>query len=142
MTALASCGTLLIAAEGPFLRFYHAKSSRYIASKRVFKTQTVHGVSVYAEELDDVVKIVVWGGRLVRAVRINTLADADGREPLSLCLSNVVKAGDWILDLAPRMSSLEDVHVYNQNMCAAVTAHNALLQLHIQHQDRSMSASR
>lgn len=139
MTALASCGALLIAAEGPFLRFYHAKDSRFLASKRVFKAQAIHGISVYAEELDNVAKLVVWGGRLVRALRITMTFTTDpndhavDRESLSLCLSNVSKAPDWILDLAPRMSSLEDEDVYNQGTCAAVTAHNALLELKIQH---------
>ena len=137
MTALVSCGALLIAAEGPFLRFYHAKDSRYIASRRVFQAQAVHGISVYAEELDNVTKLVVWGGRLVRALRITTLTDNHVCEPLSLCLSNVVKAPDWILDLAPRMSSLEDENVYNQGTCAAVTAHNALLELKMQYQPAS-----
>jgi hypothetical protein len=137
MTALASCGALLIAAEGPFLRFYHAKDSRYIASRRVFKAQAVHGISVYAEELDNVTKLVVWGGRLVRALRITTLTDNHVCESLPLCLSNVVKAPDWILDLAPRMSSLEDENVYNKSTCAAVTAHNALLELKIQDQPAS-----
>lgn len=134
MTALASCGALLLAAEGPFLRFYHAKTSRYIASRRVFKAQAIHGVCVYAEDHDGVTKIVVWGGRLIRALRINSVADEHSNEPLALCLSNVAKAPDWILDLAPRMSSLDDEDVYSRGICAAVTAHNALLQLTIQYQ--------
>lgn len=132
MTTLASCGALLIAAEGPFLRFYHAKSSRYIASKRIFKAQAVHGICVHTEEVDNVTKLVVWGGRLVRALRISTAPDDHGHEPLSLSLSNVVKAPDWILDLAPRLSSLDDEDVHGQGICAAVTAHNALLKLTIQ----------
>jgi hypothetical protein len=142
VTALASCGALLIAAEGPFLRFYHAKSSRYVASKRVFKAQAVHGISVYAEEYNHVSKLVVWGGRLVRAFSINTVTDGHGCESLSFCLSNVAEAPDWILDLAPRLSSLDDEFVYNQGICAAVTAHNALLELTIQGQDRPTLSSR
>ncbi|KAF2625905.1 WD domain-containing protein [Macroventuria anomochaeta] len=146
VTALASCGALLIAAEGPFLRFYHAKTFRFITSRRVFKAQAVHGISVYAEELDNVTKLVVWGGRLVRALRLNpprfnAPTDDRGQEPMSLCLSNVVKAPDWILDLAPRMSSLDDENVYNLGICAAVTAHNALLELTIQYHNGSTPAS-
>ncbi|KAJ4992692.1 WD repeat protein [Stagonosporopsis vannaccii] len=136
VTALASCGALLIVAEGPFLRFYHAKSSRYIASKRVFKAQAVHGICVYAEELDHVAKLVVWGGRLVCAIRIGILPGHHGYEPSSLNLSNVVRAPDWILDLAPRLSSLDDEDAYDQGTCAAVTAHNALLELKIQWQSK------
>lgn len=132
MTALASCGALLIAAEGPFLRFYHAKASRYIASTRVFKAQAVHGICVYAEESEKATKLVVWGGRLARAVHIDALANHQETKALSLSLSNVVKAPDWILDLAPRMSSLDDGDVYERSICAAVTAHNALLELTVQ----------
>ena len=132
MTALASCGALLIAAEGPFLRFYHAKASRYIASTRVFKAQAVHGICVYAEESEKATKLVVWGGRLARAVHIDALANHQEPKALSLSLSNVVKAPDWILDLAPRMSSLDDGDVYERSICAAVTAHNALLELTVQ----------
>jgi WD40 repeat protein len=132
VTALASCGALLIAAEGPFLRFYHAKTSRYIASTRIFKAQAVHGICVYAEESEKATKLVVWGGRLARAVHIDALANHQEPKALSLSLSNVVKAPDWILDLAPRMSSLDDGDVYERFICAAVTAHNALLELTVQ----------
>ncbi|OSS46266.1 hypothetical protein B5807_08126 [Epicoccum nigrum] len=132
VTALASCGALLIAAEGPFLRFYHAKTSRYITSRRVFKAQAVHGICVYAEEFEKVTKLVVWGGRLARAVHIDAFADDQEPKALSLSLSNVVKAPDWILDLAPRMSCLDDGDVYERAICAAVTAHNALLELNVQ----------
>ncbi|KAF3050735.1 hypothetical protein E8E11_007702 [Didymella keratinophila] len=141
VTALASCGALLIAAEGPCLRFYHARTSKFIASQRVFKAQAVHGISVHAEEIGNVAKLVIWGGRLVRALRLNASIDGPGTEPLSLCLSNVVKAPDWILDLAPRMNSLDDEDVYNQGICAAVTAHNALLEITILYRNSTESRS-
>lgn len=131
MTALASCASLLIAAEGPFLRFYHAKGSRYITSQRVFKAQAVHGIRVCSEEHVQVVRLVIWGGRLVRALDIN--AAANGR--LTICSSNVAKASDWIFDLALRPSSLDDDAQHHKITCVAVTAHNALLQVTIQHQD-------
>lgn len=137
MTALASCGALLVAAEGPFLRFYHAKSSRYIASKRVFKAQAVHGISVYSENSDEVIKLVVWGGRLVRALEfIFALKSHDKLDPrTSIRLSGVAKASDWILDLAPRFSSLESEAEYQRGICVAVTAHNALVQVTIDRKD-------
>lgn len=74
-------------------------------------------------------KLVVWGGRLVRALQINASVNGPETKSLSLCLSNIVKASDWILDLAPQMSSLDDKNVYKQGVCAAVTAHNALLEI-------------
>jgi hypothetical protein len=119
-----------VAAEGPFLRFYRAKDSQYIASKRVFKAQAVHGISVYSEEYDDLTKIVVWGGPLIRALEVR-LASGGHEAGLHVNLSEVLKAPDWILDLAPRLSSLEDEGAYQKGTCVAVTAHNALLHITI-----------
>jgi hypothetical protein len=130
VTALASCGSLLIAAEGPFLRFYHAKDSRYIASQRVFKAQAVHGIRVYSEEHAGIVKLVIWGGRLVRAFEIHSAAD--DHERLIFYSSNVARASDWIFDLAPKPRSLIDDTQYHKGVCVAVTAHNALLQVTVQ----------
>jgi hypothetical protein len=133
---------LLVAAEGPFLRFYHAKNSRYIASKRVFKAQAVHGISVYSESYDDVIKLVIWGGRLIRALEISfASADYDKIHPL-VYLSEVARASDWILDLAPRFSSLEDEADGQQGICVAVTAHNALVQVTIQRKSTAVDVKR
>ncbi len=131
MTALASCGALLIAAEGPFLRFHHAKDSRYISSERVFNAQAVHGIRVVSEEHAHVIQLVVWGAKLVRALEINFTGQV-GAQDLSLCFSNVAKASDWILDLAPRPIALDDDAQYHKGSCVAVTAHNALLRVNIQ----------
>lgn len=137
MTALASRGSLLIAAEGPFLRFYHAKNSRYITSQRVFKAQAVHGIRICSQENAHVVKLVVWGGRLVRAFAINFTADDE--ECLTIYTSNVAKASDWIFDLAPRPKSLDDDMHYHRGMSVAVTAHNALLQVTCEQHDTGTS---
>lgn len=134
MTALASCGALLIAAEGPFLRFHHASNSRYISSERVFKAQSIHGIRVFSEEHAHVIKLVIWGGRLIRALEID-FADQVGQQGLSLCFSNVAKASDWILDLAPRPKGLDDDAQYRKGSCIAVTAHNALL--HVEMEQRT-----
>jgi hypothetical protein len=143
VTALSSCGALLVAAEGPFLRFYHAKTSRYIASKRVFKDQAVHGISVYSESYDDVTKLVIWGGCLVRALEINSSWNKDHQNlHLDFCLSAVAKSPDWILDLAPQFSSLEDEGNGQQGVCVAVTAHNALVQVTIHRREETNDAQR
>ena len=131
MTALASCGALLIAAEGPFLRFHHAKDSRYISSQRVFKAQAIHGIRVFSEQNAHIIKLVIWGGRLVRALEIH-LAGEGGVQSLSLCFSNIAKVSDWILDLAPRPQRLDDDAQYQKAACVAVTAHNALVQVQIE----------
>ncbi|KAF1913808.1 WD domain-containing protein [Ampelomyces quisqualis] len=133
VTALASCGPLLVAAEGPFLRFYHAKSLQHVASERVFDAQAVHGVSVYSENSNDVIRLVVWGGPLVRALEISFPSDGHDKVPpgTSVRLSQVAKASDWILDLDSRFSSLEGEAEYQRGICVAVTAHNALVQVSI-----------
>lgn len=66
---------------------------------------------------------------MVRTVKLSWLRDENGR--ISLIddhVSNVVKAPDWILDLAP----LTNDHAHSLR-CAAVTAHNALLEVNIRH---------
>jgi len=131
VTALASCGALLIAAEGPFLRFYLAKDSRYLSSVRIFKAQAVHGICVFAQDQAHASRLVIWGGRLVRSLDVNFVGEHD-QAGLSLCFSNVAKASDWILDLASRPTSLEDDGRYSTDTCVAVTAHNALLQVTVE----------
>jgi hypothetical protein len=134
VTALASCGPLLVAAEGPFLRFYRAKDSRYISSKRVFKAQAVHGIRVFAEENAHIIKLVIWGGRLIRALEIH-LTGQVGVQSLSFGFSNIAKASDWVLDLAPRPKALDDDAQYHKGSCVAVTAHNALVQVKIERRE-------
>jgi hypothetical protein len=142
VTAVACCGALLIAAEGPFLRFYHAKDLRHIASKRVFQAQAVHGISVYSEEHDHVTKLIIWGGRHVRGVEVS-IASSDSEEPpLNTWLSNVARAPDWILDLAPRPTSLDDDTEYEKGLCVAITAHNALLQIVVERPNARARSSR
>ncbi|KAH7406012.1 WD40-repeat-containing domain protein [Phaeosphaeria sp. MPI-PUGE-AT-0046c] len=141
VTALTSCGVLFVAAEGPFLHFYHAKNSRKVASKRVFKAQAVHGLSVYSETYDDVIKLVIWGGCLIRALEVSFAPeDAHKTNPI-FCLSEIARASDWILDLAPRFSSLEDAAEGHDGICVAATAHNALVHITIHREDMDGGAN-
>lgn len=133
---------LLVAAEGPFLRFYHAETSQYIASKRVFRAQTVHGVSMYSESYDDVIKLVIWGGCLVRALEVSLAREDHQKTDPTFYLSGSARASDWILDLAPRFSSLEDAAQGHGGICVAVTAHNALIQINIHREHACASAER
>lgn len=93
----------------------------------------MHGVSVYSEEYDDVIKLVTWGGRLIRALEVSFTATPNQEIPLDVRLSEVAKAPDWILDLTPRFSSLDEAD-YQRGTCVAVTAHNALVQVNIERQ--------
>lgn len=143
VTAVASCGTLLVAAEGPFLRFYGASDTHFISSQRVFKAQTIHGIAVYSEQHDHVTRLIVWGGRCVRALEVRPHSLEQSRtETLTVSLSDMISAPDWIIDLAPRPISLDELE-YQDAIFAAVTAHNALLQLSIEcrHGDRISSRS-
>ncbi|RMZ72338.1 wd repeat [Pyrenophora seminiperda CCB06] len=133
VTALAPCGPLLVAAEGPFLRFYLAQDSRYLSSVRVFQAQAVHGICVFPHEQAYASRLVIWGGRLVRSLDVD-LAGDHGQEGLTLCLSNIARAPDWILDLALRPKRLEDDSQFSTGTCVAVTAHNALLQVIVERQ--------
>jgi hypothetical protein len=134
VTALSSCGPFLVAAEGPFLRFYTREEHNYISSRQVFQSQAIHGIAVLSAS-DQFVKLVVWGGLLVRAVDLSVSADATyGTQKLTLGalqFSKVSKAPDWILDLSPRAKGQEKGANDGIAVCAAVTAHNALLELSI-----------
>lgn len=131
MTALASCDALLIAAEGPFLRFYLAKDSRYLSSIRVFKAQAIHGICVFAQERANASRLIIWGGRLVRGLEVK-FAGKHGEENLSSSFSNIARASDWILNLALRPKKLDDDSQHFIGTCVAVTAHNALLQVKVE----------
>jgi hypothetical protein len=104
----------------------------------VFKAQAVHGISVYSEEHENVTKLVIWGGKLVRALEVTLIAHSS--TPLTILLSDVAKAPDWVLDLASRPNHLEDEGVYHKGTCVAVTAHNALLQIDIERRNINRTA--
>ncbi|KAL6712577.1 WD repeat-containing protein 6 [Coniothyrium glycines] len=131
ITAAASCAGFLVAAEGPFLRFYSEVDACYISSQRIFKSQAVHGITVCPQQSPYVIRLVVWGGRLVRALEVD-IADKDTvLDKSNLLLSDIAAAPDWILDLSPCPSNLIDGAVQPKAASAAVTAHNALLSIEI-----------
>ncbi|KAF2751992.1 WD40 repeat-like protein [Sporormia fimetaria CBS 119925] len=129
VTALAAIGPLLLAAEGPLVRFYvspEARQFNYLASRRIFATHAIHGVAVYELNPDHVV-FAFWGGPFVRFLELIDLGSCINVSPSYLDrvqLSPVTKASDWILDLqfSPSGTAGEDLVT-----CAAVTAHNALV---------------
>ena len=70
---------------------------------------------------------------------------ADGKENLLLNgiqFSNVAKAADWILDLNPLATNQGDGVDDEIGVCAAVTAHNALLELTIRRNFREDASQR
>lgn len=100
----------------------------------------MHGIRIYSEEHARLIKLITWGGRLVRAVEIYSVTD--DHDCLTFFSSNVAKAPDWIFDLAPRPASLTDDTPYQKGICVAVTAHNALLQVTVQKNTDTATADR
>jgi hypothetical protein len=137
VTALLAVGNILLAAEGPYLRFYYEPESGdciFLGSKKVLNDHAIHGFDVNCGSSDNVI-IAIWGGPYVRfvAVDVNIHSNAPSSAIVeNLVLSPTVKAPDWILDLSfglKHSSIPEEADVVN---CAAVTAHNALVELTVQ----------
>jgi hypothetical protein len=116
-------------AEGSFLRFYTRQEHTYLASRRIFQAQAIHGIAVLSAS-DHYVTLVIWGGLLVRAFALSV---REGTLLESTRFSNVVKATDWILDLSSEPVGQEHSVANEVRLCAAITAHNALLELTVRH---------
>lgn len=134
VTALATVGPLLLAAEGPFLRIYDIRNSKpleFLGSKKIFEDHAIHGIAVHADSFTHAI-LAVWGGPLVRFLQVSPTAwDAGTEAPIldAFQLSSVKRAPDWILDLSfDPWSYPQSLHSHVA-VCAAVTAHNALIKL-------------
>lgn len=138
MTALAAIGPLVLAAEGPRVLFYKTQGNSsqfaFLTSRTIFNDQAIHGISVYASSKSKHVIFAIWGGPLVRflstkdvdyddkSVEFAVLADR-------LHLSSVARSPDWILDLSFAPTAEEESLGHKILRCAAVTAHNALVEI-------------
>jgi hypothetical protein len=140
VTALASCGTLVLAAEGPFVRFLCSKSKSFgfLTTTRIFKAQSIHGISILSGNSDHVIA-VCWGGKLVRALEF-TFSSSNGINALHL--SPTVKTSDWIFDLAWGPIDVPGATTGKVGVCAAVTAHNALLEFTIERRNQDEATER
>lgn len=92
----------------------------------------MHGITVYSEAHDHESTIVIWGGRLVRALEIEFSSPYHQHNGLNIRASDVGKAPDWILDLTTSPNSLANRPEHQKRTCVAVTAHNELLQVSIE----------
>ncbi|KAF2476463.1 WD40 repeat-like protein [Lindgomyces ingoldianus] len=130
VTALATHGPLLFAAEGPYLRLYTGQNPRHISTEQIFKNQTIHGISVFPKTQHHVI-LIFWGGFVVRALEIEfSINDSDiGVAVERQQLSFLARAADWILDIAIGSFKLPDSSEPVEAVCAAITAHNTLLEL-------------
>ncbi|CAI6336085.1 unnamed protein product [Periconia digitata] len=142
VTASASCGPLFLAAEGPFVRFYNANTLTCLTSKSIFRAQAVHGISVLSISSSHAV-LMVWGGWLVRVCEFDLQGDDKDVmiTPNSWIFSNTAEAPDWILHLSPEPRLVQDGNTAILPLCAAVTAHNALLELKTTYTNKSPTIS-
>ena len=140
MTALAFCGQYLLAAEGPFLRILDHGSAVLLLTKQIFDSQTIHGIVVHDTCSSTVV--IIWGGRSLRLaqLRLPTASPVLEMEVnnVDIWLSHITKVPDWILDLSlgPLKPQTSDNAFYHFK-AAAITAHNALLELGLTYYDNS-----
>jgi hypothetical protein len=147
VTALAAIGPLVLAAEGPRLLFYKSQGSKRFAllgTKRVFADQAIHGVAVHGGNSEYAI-LAIWGGALVRFIILRhdvyKISDID---PVifddCLTLSAISRASDWILDLSFAPADSVDLLTGKSVICAAVTAHNALVELSIEVSEIDLSS--
>ncbi|KAF2741483.1 hypothetical protein EJ04DRAFT_539577 [Polyplosphaeria fusca] len=131
ITALAPCGPLFLAAEGPFLSFFESVHYKLLATARIFKSHVIHGIVVEYRSFSDVA-VVVWGGPWIRAFHFDCAAfnTSSAFSVVPVVFSAPVKASDWILDLSLYREK-PDGAFNSALVCAAVTAHNALLEVKI-----------
>jgi hypothetical protein len=141
VTALAFCGQYLLAAEGPFLRILDHDSAVLLVTKRIFDSQTIHGIAVH-DTCSSTVVVIIWGGRSLRLaqLRLPTASPVEVNN-VDIWLSHVTKVPDWILDfsLGPLKPHTSDNAFYHFK-AAAITAHNALLELGLTYYDNSQHA--
>ncbi|KAF2021967.1 WD repeat protein-like protein [Aaosphaeria arxii CBS 175.79] len=141
VTALGTLGPLVFCAEGPHLRLYHR--FKFLATKQIFEGQAIHGIAVHAEH-PQYAFIAIWGGCLVRLLRIDSSLLVGEVEPSifdHVCCTAICKTTDWLLDLCFGPSASEGGSSGDEFVtCAAVTAHDALLELKLDH-DRSSEES-
>lgn len=112
------------------MRFYCTKDQgfEFLTTTRIFKTQSIHGISISSDNFDDVI-VICWGGKLVRVLEFNF---SSSNSIDALHLSPTVKISDWIFDLSWGPIDAQRPLTGKVGVCAAVTAHNALLELTIQ----------
>lgn len=122
------------------MRFYCRKDKGFdfLTTTRIFKSQSIHGISVSSGNFDDVI-VVCWGGKLVRVLEFSF---SSSNSIDALHLSPTVKTSDWIFDLSRGPIDAQSPLKGKVRVYAAVTAHNALLELTIQRGNQDEASDR
>ncbi|KAL8799090.1 MAG: hypothetical protein Q9182_006153 [Xanthomendoza sp. 2 TL-2023] len=135
ITALAFAGEhsggprLLLAGEGPYLKAFDYQRGRLLATKRIFETQAVHGISTLHlsndQEHNNVVDLLIWGGRCARRGLLRHSRAAEP-SPVEIELKWEFKLDDWILDgcFDPKNDSTMAERLQQNHTAILVTAHN------------------
>ena len=145
MTALAflrlGSRSLLLAGEGPLLRVYSQETNQLLLSERLFKSQSLHGVSTqsiceYNRKQKLCAKVLAWGGRYLCLLAVEHVVNGGTQGQVQIRqLLRGIQADDWIFDACLSPATTNDlVPISTSRVCEAVlvTAHNALLALSLQ----------
>ncbi|KAF7935017.1 uncharacterized protein EAE98_003062 [Botrytis deweyae] len=127
-----STGKLLIlAAEGPSLKIYDAKTSRQIGQCRVFDSQAIHGIIIRELNNDstDDLQVVIWGGQCLTLIRKSQIEEIISQHVTSIT-ETATSASDWVLSVA--------FCPWENDGCVMVTAHNAMVQATLSKEDRTI----
>lgn len=127
--------SLLLAGQGPLLRVYDHGTRRLLCSKRVFHTQSVHGITAHQlSEHSIETLLLIWGRCSVCVLQVRIGDDENSQDNFHLMIRDVIaetETEDWILDASftsPRADgSRSDCSVIE---AVLVTAHNVVLFLH------------
>lgn len=127
--------TLLLAGQGPLVRVYDHGTRRLLCSKRVFDTQSVHGItSRQLCEHSTETLLLIWGRRSVCVLQVRFGDDGNSQDDSHLVIQDIIaetETEDWILDAcfaSPRVDrSRSDFPVIE---AVLITAHNVVLFLH------------
>lgn len=119
------------------MRIYNRVDHTCLISHHIFESQAIHGISTLSASHNGLY-LIIWGGLLVRTANFtwqnckneNAHKNCFEISDETLQLSNVVGAPDWILDVSCAPFPNGQPHPVR---CVAVTAHNALLDIAIQH---------
>lgn len=117
----------ILQGQGPFCCLIDENTGKLVAELKAFKRNNIHGFVILNQAAQNAehVQLVAWGGQSVRAIDL-----VHGNQTTLSTASSEFLAPDWIL---AGCASNED-----DKQCAyLVTAHNALIALHVIQADSS-----
>ena len=131
----ADTALLLLAGEGSFLRIYCAQSNRVLLTQNLFLSDQIHGIKARGipkgrNGRSASIQTLVWTGRSIVTLRIESRIDSGGHGDLSLELLNETQASSWILDACFNPPAGND-HDAIAARAVVLTSHNVLYLLHI-----------